>query len=119
MDAIQRFRDLHRDGCFLLPNPYDMGSAVLLHKLGFRALASSSAGFAFTRARPDHPSALSLEAVLGHLRDLCAATPLPVNADFQAAYADDLEGVRQNVTACVHTGVAGLSIEDATSDTKP
>src|SRR5207237_10806681 len=74
---------------------------------------------AFTRARPDHPSAVPLEAVLGHLRELCAATPLPVNADFQAGYADDLEGVRQNVAACVATGVAGLSIEDATSDAKP
>jgi 2-methylisocitrate lyase-like PEP mutase family enzyme len=119
MTAIERFRELHQAGCFFLPNPWDAGSAVLLHKLGFQALASSSAGFAFTKGRPDHPSALSRDLVLEHLRELVTATPLPVNADFQAGYAADLEGVRQNVAACAATGVAGLSIEDATSDAKP
>jgi 2-methylisocitrate lyase-like PEP mutase family enzyme len=116
MIALQRFRSLHQSGCFVLPNPWDVGSAVLLHRLGFQALASSSAGLAFTRGLPDAVDALPLEAVLAHLRDLVAATPLPVNADFQAGYADDLRGLAKNVTLCVHTGVAGLSIEDATGD---
>jgi 2-methylisocitrate lyase-like PEP mutase family enzyme len=89
-----------------------VGSAVVLHKLGFQALASSSAGLAFSRGLPDSMTALGVEAVLDHLRELVAATPLPVNADFQAGYAADLKGLTKNVTLCVHTGVAGLSIED-------
>jgi 2-methylisocitrate lyase-like PEP mutase family enzyme len=116
MNALERFRQLHQSGCFLLPNPWDAGSAVILHRLGCAALASSSAGFAFTRGRPDHPKALPVAAVLAHLTDLVQATPLPVNADFQAGYADDLDGLAANVRACVATGVAGLSIEDATGD---
>jgi 2-methylisocitrate lyase-like PEP mutase family enzyme len=116
MNAIERFCQLHQSGCFVLPNPWDAGSAVILHRLGFAALASSSAGFAFTRGRPDHPKALPVAAVLAHLSDLVQATPLPVNADFQSGYADDLETLSANVRACVATGVAGLSIEDATGD---
>jgi 2-methylisocitrate lyase-like PEP mutase family enzyme len=110
------FRQMHQAGCFVIPNPWDRGSAVLLEQLGFSALASSSAGYAFSRARPDRATALSCDEVLTHLGDLVDATSLPVNADFQAGYAADPEGVAANVRRCVATGVAGLSIEDATGD---
>lgn len=114
--AIERFRALHLSGCFVLPNPWDAGSAVLLARLGFEALATTSAGFAFTRALPDDLTAVPRDAMLAHVGEVVAATPLPVNADFQAGYADDPEGVAGNVALCVATGVAGLSIEDATGD---
>jgi 2-methylisocitrate lyase-like PEP mutase family enzyme len=104
------FQRLHESGCFVLANAWDAGSAVLLRHLGFPAIASTSAGFAFSRGRPD--GGVDLPGVLGHLRDLVAATPLPVNADFEDGYADEPAGVAQSVTACVATGVAGLSIED-------
>ncbi len=112
--AIAAFRDLHASGCFVLPNPWDAGTAVVLAQLGFRALATTSAGFAFTRARPDTVDAIPRDLMLGHIRDVVAATPLPVNADFQTGYADEPDGVAANVARCVATGVAGLSIEDAT-----
>jgi len=110
--AIDRFRELHTSGCFLLPNPFDIGTAVYLHQLGFEALATSSAGFAFTRGLPDDVSAISVDLMLAHIRDIVEATPLPVNADFQNGYADKPEDVAENVKRCVATGVAGLSIED-------
>ncbi len=110
------FRALHERGCFVIPNPWDRGSALLLERLGFRALASTSAGFAFSLGRPDAVTALSRDEVLAHVRDLMLATGLPVNADFQDGYAGDPEGVARNVHLCVATGVAGLSIEDATGD---
>ena len=110
------FRAMHETGCFVLPNPWDIGSAVYLHHLGFRALATTSAGFAFSRALPDSANSLSVDAVLAHIREIVAATPLPVNADFQSGYADDPERLAANVTRCVRTGAAGLSIEDATGD---
>jgi len=97
-----------------LPNPWDAGSARFLETLGFRALATTSAGMAFSRGLPDRVSAVSCEAMLAHVRELVEATSLPVNADFQNGYADDPGGVALNVTACVAMGVAGLSIEDAT-----
>lgn len=100
----------------MIPNPWDVGSAKYLGHLGFKALATSSAGVAFTRGLPDDVTAMSRDAMLEHIRDIVAATPLPVNADFQAGYADQPEAVATNVTACVATGVAGLSIEDATGD---
>jgi 2-methylisocitrate lyase-like PEP mutase family enzyme len=109
---LERFHALHQSGCFVLPNPWDVGSAVLLERLGFVALASSSAGLAFSRGQPDSVWGLPLDMVLGHLRELVAATPLPVNADFQSGYSRDVKGLAKNVTLCVHTGVAGLSIED-------
>lgn len=112
--AITAFRALHDSGCFVIPNPWDVGSARYLAHAGFRALATTSAGFAFTLGEPDGADAVSLAALLAHLRDIVAATPLPVNADFQNGYADDPEGVAANVTACIATGVAGLSIEDST-----
>jgi len=113
---MKGFRDLHEAGCFVMPNPWDRGSALMLASLGFRALATSSAGFAFTRGLPDQVSALPMAAVLAHAREIAAATALPVSADFQHGYADSPAGVADNVKACVDTGVAGLSIEDATGD---
>lgn len=110
------FRRMHESGCFVIPNPWDIGSAVYLHHLGFKALATTSAGFAFSRGLPDSVKALSLDAVLAHISEIASATPLPLNADFQSGYADDPEAVAKNVTLCVHTGTAGLSIEDATGN---
>lgn len=106
------FRRLHEGGCFVLPNPWDVGTARHLQHLGFQALASTSAGLAFSMGLPD--GAVPLPAVLGHLRSLVEATDLPVNADFEAGHAPDAAGVGANVRRCVETGVAGLSIEDAT-----
>lgn len=114
--AIERFRALHDSGCFVLPNPWDAGSAVFLARLGFEALATTSAGFAFTQALPDDVTAIPRDVMLAHVRDVVTATPLPVNADFQAGYADAPEGVAGNVALCVASGVAGLSIEDATGN---
>lgn len=114
--AVAAFRALHESGCFVLPNPWDVGTAVYLRHLGFKALATTSAGFAFAQGLPDAASALSRDAMLAHIRELVEATPLPVNADFQSGYADEPEAVATNVTLCVQTGVAGLSIEDASGD---
>jgi 2-methylisocitrate lyase-like PEP mutase family enzyme len=108
------FRQLHQAGCFVIPNPWDVGTARYLQGLGFKALASTSAGFAFAQALSD--GAVSREMMLAHLRELCAATDVPVNADFEGGYADAPEGVAASVRLCVDTGVAGLSIEDSTSD---
>jgi len=112
--AVSAFRTLHESGCFVMPNPWDVGSARFLASCGFRALATTSAGFAFSRGAPDALGALARDDVLAHVREIARATPLPVNADFQAGYAEDPEGLAANVAACVATGVAGLSIEDAT-----
>src|SRR3954469_22758960 len=104
------FRALHARGCFVLPNPWDAGSARLLQNLGFKALASTSSGYAWTTGRPDY--GVTRDDVLEHLAHLCAATDLPVNADFQEGFADTPEGVAANVTKAIATGVAGVSIED-------
>jgi 2-methylisocitrate lyase-like PEP mutase family enzyme len=114
MSAVDTFRALHASGCFVLPNPWDRGSAVYLHRLGFKALATTSAGVAFTRGAPDTVSAVPRDVMLAHIRDVVEATPLPVNADFLAGYADEPEEVAGNVTLCIATGAAGLSIEDGT-----
>jgi 2-methylisocitrate lyase-like PEP mutase family enzyme len=114
--AVAAFRALHASGCFVLPNPWDVGTAVFLRHLGFRALATSSAGMAFARGLPDEVTAVPRDTMLAHVREIVGATALPVNADFQAGYADEPEAVAANVTMCVATGVAGLSIEDATGD---
>ncbi len=111
-----RFRTLHEEGCFVIPNPWDRGSARYLAQLGFPALATSSAGYAFSQALPDTPAALSRGEVLAHVRDIVDAAEVPVNADFQDGYANDLDGLEQSIRLCVATGVAGLSIEDATGD---
>ncbi len=108
----RRFREMHRSGCFVIPNPWDIGSAIYLQHAGFKALATSSAGFAFSRGLPDNSVARDL--MLAHIREVVEATDLPVNADFENGYADDPEAVAENVRLCVETGVAGLSIEDAT-----
>lgn len=115
-DAVVRFRALHDAGCFVLPNPWDVGTALHLAHLGFQALATTSAGFAFSRGLPDDPAALPCDGVLAHVREIVQATPLPVNADFQSGYADTPEGVADSVARCVGTGCAGLSIEDASGD---
>lgn len=115
-DTIAAFRALHTSGCFVIPNPWDVGSARFLAHLGFRALATTSAGFGFTRGRPDRVSSLSCDEVIAHARDIAAATPLPVSADFQHGYADAPEAVLENVARCAATGIAGLSIEDATGN---
>jgi 2-methylisocitrate lyase-like PEP mutase family enzyme len=104
------FRALHQSGCFVLPNPWDVGSARLLQHLGFAALASTSAGFAWTQGRPDY--AVTRADVLQHLTALCDAVDLPVNADFESGFAVEPQGVAANVTFAIETGVAGLSIED-------
>ncbi|MEP6741623.1 MAG: isocitrate lyase/phosphoenolpyruvate mutase family protein [bacterium] len=114
--AIEKFRALHESGCFVLPNPWDAGTAVYLQHLGFEAVATTSAGFAFSRALPDSVSAVPVDLVLAHVREIVEATTLPVNADFQNGYAHDPERVSTNVARCIATGVAGLSIEDATGD---
>ncbi|HEY7665964.1 MAG TPA: isocitrate lyase/phosphoenolpyruvate mutase family protein [Xanthobacteraceae bacterium] len=108
------FRKLHAAGCFVIPNPWDVGSARYLQGLGFPALASTSAGFAFTQGLPD--GAVSRAMMLAHFRELVAATDVPVNADFEGGYADAPEGVAESVKLCIDTGVAGLSIEDSTDD---
>ncbi|PYJ69987.1 MAG: 2-methylisocitrate lyase [Verrucomicrobia bacterium] len=113
--AAAKFRALHESGCFVLPNPWDIGTAKYLERLGFKALATTSAGFAFSRGKPD--GAVPRDEMLAHIRDIVQATSLPVNADFMAGYADDPEDVAANVRLCLATGVAGLSIEDSTGRT--
>ncbi len=115
-EKIARFRKMHESGCFVLPNPWDAGSAVVLARLGFQALGTTSAGLAFGRAWPDKVGAVSLEATLENVRDIVQATPLPVTADFQEGFAATADEVGPSVRACVETGVAGLSIEDGTGD---
>jgi len=104
------FRALHAQGCFAMPNPWDVGSAKRLEKLGFKALASTSAGAAWTMGKTD--GQLTRDDVIAHLHELCAATELPVNADFENGFADPAEGVGESVRLAIDTGVAGLSIED-------
>lgn len=108
------FRKLHESGCFVIPNPWDVGTARYLKSLGFPALATSSAGFAFSRGLADN--AVSREMMLAHIAEIVGATDLPVNADFESGYARNAEGVATSVRLCVETGVAGLSIEDSTGD---
>ena len=110
--ALRRaaFRDLHRQGCFTIPNPWDGRTARRLAEAGFKALASTSAGAAWALGREDGD--LAADEVLAHLRFLCAATDLPVNADFEAGFADTPDGVAENVARCIGTGICGLSIED-------
>ena len=113
-DKRATFRKMHQAGCFILPNPYDVGSARALQHLGFKALASTSAGFAWTLAKADN--GVTVGEVCDHLTALCAAVDLPVNADFEGGFAHEPEKVAVNVARAVKTGVAGLSIEDSTGD---
>jgi hypothetical protein len=114
--ARRAFRRLHEYGCFVIPNPWDVGTARYLRHLGFGALATTSSGFAFTRGLPDTDGALPLSAALAHIREIVAATELPASADFESGHARTAEALARNVTACIATGVAGLSIEDASGD---
>ena len=107
-----KFHSLHESGCFVIPNPWDVGTAIYLERLGFKALATTSAGFAFSRSKPD--GGVPRDEMLAHIREIVKATSLPVNADFMAGYADEPEDVAANVRLCIETGVAGLSIEDST-----
>ena len=113
--AAAKFRAMHESGCFVLPNPWDIGTAIYLERLGFKALATTSAGFAFSHGKSD--GAVARDEMLGHIREIVEATSLPVNADFMAGYADEPEGIAANVRLCLATGVAGLSIEDNTGRT--
>jgi 2-methylisocitrate lyase-like PEP mutase family enzyme len=114
LSPVAQFQALHQSGCFVLPNPWDIGSAVYLQQLGFKALATTSAGFAFSRGLPD--GKVPRDEMLAHIRDIAAATSLPVNADFLNGFAEEPEGVANNVKLCIETGAAGLSIEDSTGD---
>lgn len=114
VSAVAQFRALHESGCFVLPNPWDVGTAIYLQHLGFRALATTSAGFAFSRGLSD--GKVPRDEMLAHIRDVCAATSLPVNADFLNGFADEPEEVANNVKLCVETGTAGLSVEDSTGN---
>ena len=111
---VAAFRALHQSGCFVIPNPWDVGSARILARLGFKALATTSAGAAWSMGLPD--SGATLDQMLDHISTLAAATDLPLSADFMHGYADDPAGVAANVARAIATGVAGLSIEDATGD---
>ncbi len=108
------FRRMHASGCFVMPNPWDAGSARALEKMGFKALATTSAGFAWTLGRADNQ--VTLDQALGHLRDIVSAVQVPVNADFEGGFAVDPQHVAANVRLAVATGIAGLSIEDSTGD---
>jgi len=113
-DKRRAFHELHKSGCFVIPNPWDVGSARFLQSLGFKALATTSSGFAWSQGEPD--GSTPRERVLAHLHELVAATDLPLNADFESGYAADAAGVAESVRLAVETGVAGLSIEDSTGD---
>lgn len=113
-DRVRAFRTLHQSGCFVIPNPWDRGSARLLAQLGFKALATTSSGFAWSLGRAD--THVSLEQTLAHLRWIADGVEVPVNADFEGGYAVAPEAVGVNVTSATRTGIAGLSIEDSTGD---
>ena len=108
------FRELHQSGCFVIPNPWDVGSARYLVALGFKALATTSSGFAWSRGRADND--VPLADALGHFEQIAASVAIPVNADFEGGFATDPAGVAANVTRVVATGIAGVSIEDSTGD---
>ena len=113
-DRVDAFRRLHAAGCFVMPNPWDAGSALALEQLGFEALATTSAGYAWTLGRADNQ--LLLDQALGHLRAIAGVVNVPVNADFEGGFADDPEQVGKNVKLAAATGIAGLSIEDSSGD---
>jgi methylisocitrate lyase len=113
-ERVATFRALHESGCFVIPNPWDAGTARALEQLGFPALATTSAGLAWSLGRADNHVPLAAE--LDHLRAVCAAVELPVNADFEDGFAVEPDGVAANVTAAIETGIAGVSIEDSTRE---
>ena len=113
-DRVRAFRELHKSGCFVIPNPWDVGAARALAHLGFPALATTSSGFAWSLARPDN--GVTLEEALAHCRAIAGSVAVPVNADFEGGFAAEPGAVAANVTAAVATGIAGLSIEDSCRD---
>jgi 2-methylisocitrate lyase-like PEP mutase family enzyme len=113
-ERVATFRSLHQAGCFVMPNPWDVGSARYLASLGFRALATTSSGFAWSIGRPDN--GVTVEDALAHVRTMAAAVELPINADFEGGFATEPDGVATNVARAVTTGIAGVSIEDSTGD---
>jgi methylisocitrate lyase len=113
-DSTERFRQLHESGCFVLPNPWDVGSARLLAQLGFEALATTSSGFAWSLGRQDNH--VTLEEALRHFRAIVESVGLPINADFEGGFAVAADGVHANVLSATDTGIAGISIEDSTGD---
>jgi 2-methylisocitrate lyase-like PEP mutase family enzyme len=113
-DKRRAFHELHARCCFLIPNPWDIGSARFLEGLGFKALATTSAGYAWSIARPD--GAVARDRAIAHLHEMVAATDVPMNADFENGFAADASGVAESVRLAVESGVAGLSIEDSTGD---
>jgi 2-methylisocitrate lyase-like PEP mutase family enzyme len=116
-DKRRTFRKLHESGCFVIPNPWNVGSARYLQGLGFKALATTSSGHAHSEGYPD--GAQSRDDVLAHYREIAEAADIPVNADFENGFSDDPDGVAENVTQCIATGVAGLSIEDSPQGANP
>ena len=116
-DKRKTFRELHNSGCFVIPNPWNVGSALYLQGLGFKAIASTSSGHAHSQCYAD--GAQTMDDVLAHYRELAAATDIPLNADFENGFADDPDGVAINVTKCIATGVSGLSIEDSLQQEAP
>ncbi|HEU5477160.1 MAG TPA: isocitrate lyase/phosphoenolpyruvate mutase family protein [Gaiellaceae bacterium] len=113
-ERVETFHRLHAEGCFVIPNPWDVGSAIALERMGFKALASTSSGYAWTSARADNQ--VPRDEILEHLRRVAAAVGVPLNADFEDGFAEDPEEVAANVKLAVATGIAGLSIEDSTRD---
>ena len=113
-DKRRTFKALHQSGCFVIPNPWNVGTARYLQGLGFKALATTSSGHAHSEGHAD--GAQTIDDVLAHYRELAQATDIPLNADFENGFADDPDGVARNVTRCIATGVAGLSIEDSPND---
>lgn len=111
---VTTFRRLHESGCFVIPNPWDVGSAKLLEKLGFPALATTSSGFAWTLGRPDNT--VAVDEALAHYAAIAGAVKVPINADFERGFATDPDGVATNVSRACDTGIAGLSIEDSTHE---
>jgi 2-methylisocitrate lyase-like PEP mutase family enzyme len=114
--ARAAFRKLHEGGCFVIPNPWDIGTSRYLRHCGFKALATTSSGAAFSMGLPDTDWAVTRDTMLAHIRTIVEATELPVNADYESGYAHEPAQIAENVRLCVETGVAGLSIEDATGD---
>ena len=113
-EKCRAFRKLHDSGCFVIPNPWNVGSTRYLEGMGFKALATTSSGYAHSVGHADGD--LSLDQVLAHFREIASATSLPVNADFENCFAHEPKDVAANVTRCIETGVAGISIEDFTND---
>ncbi len=114
LSVVTKFRAMHESGCFVLPNPWDIGTAIYLERLGFKALATTSAGVAFSRGK--HDGGVPRDQMLAHIREIVEATALPVNADFLNGFAHNPEELAANVKLCVGTGVAGLSVEDNSQD---